>query len=61
MYIHVNLLFLGLLKLMDELPEAATFKSLAMSSRSANRYDIIGVLCDKTDDRLQREEQHTKE
>lgn len=55
MHINVNLLCLGLLKLMDELPEAATFKSLAMSSRSANRYDIIGVLCHETDDRLQRE------
>lgn len=38
------LLFLCLLKLLDELPQAAAFKALAVSRRSSNRDHVIRLI-----------------
>lgn len=42
--LFINLLFLCLLKLLDEFPQTAVFKALAVSGRSSDCYHIVRVL-----------------
>lgn len=41
--LFIDLLFLCLLKLLDEFPQTAVFKALAVSGRSSDCYHIVRV------------------